>query len=233
MDHRLASLSACALLLLVGTSTGASAQYAWCARLQGGGENCGFATFAQCQANINGVGGVCFANPRAGSARPRALPDDDFGPRRSRTEQSYEQRQRQIEQQRHQLEQQKRQAEQHKRLLEEQKRRAAAKTNAPSPAPTAAAPAMAVTGGMPLTDLDTNATPALNSDGIRRVQAALKGRGFDPGPINGVIHPQTQVAIRTFQTTFGIEARGVIDNQTLLALGEGELGSRSAQSQPR
>src|SRR6187551_918830 len=35
------------------------AQAAWCASYRNGGNNCGFATFAQCQAAVSGVGGFC------------------------------------------------------------------------------------------------------------------------------------------------------------------------------
>ncbi|HVY58444.1 MAG TPA: tetratricopeptide repeat protein [Xanthobacteraceae bacterium] len=35
------------------------AQAQWCANYRGGGNNCGFRTFEQCQAAISGVGGIC------------------------------------------------------------------------------------------------------------------------------------------------------------------------------
>jgi hypothetical protein len=46
-----------------------SKQPAWCARYDWSTYNCGFYTYAQCLANISGVGGYCepntFASPRA------------------------------------------------------------------------------------------------------------------------------------------------------------------------
>ena len=46
--------------------------YRWCAYYSGrggGGTNCGFVTFQQCQATISGIGGVCSPNPHyTGSA---------------------------------------------------------------------------------------------------------------------------------------------------------------------
>lgn len=59
-----ATLVAAALL----ATTGAQAQdYPWCAVYNPGGfgdaRNCGFTTFAQCQATISGVGGACERNP--------------------------------------------------------------------------------------------------------------------------------------------------------------------------
>ena len=55
----------------------AKAQYAkWCAGYDlTGSSNCGFYTFAQCQADISGVGGWCYRNPATkarASARRRA-----------------------------------------------------------------------------------------------------------------------------------------------------------------
>ena len=44
-------------------STHARADGAWCARDTRGGTNCGFHTFAQCQADISGIGGSCSPNP--------------------------------------------------------------------------------------------------------------------------------------------------------------------------
>jgi hypothetical protein len=48
--------------------TEAKAQYAaFCAEYsRGGGTNCGFYTYAQCLATISGIGGWCYANPKAG-----------------------------------------------------------------------------------------------------------------------------------------------------------------------
>jgi hypothetical protein len=57
-----------AALLLTGVSmlTPAAAQEKpWCAlySLPGGAKNCGFSTFAQCQAAVSGAGGTCSQNP--------------------------------------------------------------------------------------------------------------------------------------------------------------------------
>jgi hypothetical protein len=38
--------------------------YPWCATYHRiGAENCGFVTFAQCRANVSGIGGFCYRNP--------------------------------------------------------------------------------------------------------------------------------------------------------------------------
>jgi hypothetical protein len=74
--------------------------------------------------------------------------------------------------------------------------------------------------------LDMSAVPELDRKKVRRVQNALRAKGFDPGPLNGVIGAKTKVAIQKFQDRFGIKATGTIDNQTLFALGV--VGDKSA-----
>jgi hypothetical protein len=54
--------------------TGARADGTWCAHYStpGGSTNCGFYSFAQCQATVSGIGGFCQRNPFSGySAEPR------------------------------------------------------------------------------------------------------------------------------------------------------------------
>jgi hypothetical protein len=107
---------------------------------------------------------------------------------------------------------------------------AAAVVRRPQVAP-AAAVALGTTGaavtGIPVTELDVTRVPALSRDGIRRVQQALKDKGFDPGPVNGVVGARLRDAVNAFQTRYGIGSNGEVDNQTLLALGEAELASQS------
>jgi peptidoglycan hydrolase-like protein with peptidoglycan-binding domain len=67
--------------------------------------------------------------------------------------------------------------------------------------------------------LDMSAVPDLDRDTVRRVQTALRAKGFDPGPIDGVAAGETKDAVKKFQDRFGIKATGSIDNQTLFALG--------------
>jgi peptidoglycan hydrolase-like protein with peptidoglycan-binding domain len=64
---------------------------------------------------------------------------------------------------------------------------------------------------------------ALNPDKIRVVQQALQSKGFDPGPIDGIVGPRTKEAVRNFQDRYGMNPTGEIDNQTLFALGKSEL----------
>lgn len=94
----------------------------------------------------------------------------------------------------------------------------------------AAAPVAAIAAagpGIPLADLDVSKVPTLSRDGVRRVQQVLKDKGFDPGPVNGVPGTRMKDAVSAFQTRYGINANGDVDNQTLLALGEADLASQS------
>jgi hypothetical protein len=51
---------------VAGTAPAAAQNYPWCADygdIGDGGSNCGFVSFAQCQATISGIGGSCRRNP--------------------------------------------------------------------------------------------------------------------------------------------------------------------------
>jgi peptidoglycan hydrolase-like protein with peptidoglycan-binding domain len=63
------------------------------------------------------------------------------------------------------------------------------------------------------------------SDDIKKLQQALKAKGQDPGPINGVMGAETQAALRAFQTKQDLNATGTLDAQTRSALGLGAGGS--------
>jgi len=54
---------------------------------------------------------------------------------------------------------------------------------------------------------------------VRSVQEALKGKGHDPGPIDGVMGARTQQALRAFQRAQNIETSGQLDSGTTSALG--------------
>jgi Protein of unknown function (DUF3551) len=58
------ALVVAALAALPLSSIDARAQYApWCAYDVTGRTNCGFNTYAQCQAALSGIGGTCSRNP--------------------------------------------------------------------------------------------------------------------------------------------------------------------------
>jgi peptidoglycan hydrolase-like protein with peptidoglycan-binding domain len=59
----------------------------------------------------------------------------------------------------------------------------------------------------------------VSSDTIRQAQQQLADKGHDPGPIDGVLGPQTREAAKSFQQAQGIDASGELDAKTLSALG--------------
>lgn len=73
-----------------------------------------------------------------------------------------------------------------------------------------------------------------NHSSISRVQGALAASGHYNGPIDGIAGPQTQAAVRSFQTAQGLPNHGNITAGTAQALGVGDLvgGSTQAASAP-
>jgi peptidoglycan hydrolase-like protein with peptidoglycan-binding domain len=49
---------------------------------------------------------------------------------------------------------------------------------------------------------------------IRQVQEALKNQGQNPGPIDGIMGPQTRQALRAFQSKNGLKQTGTLDAET-------------------
>ena len=62
------------------------------------------------------------------------------------------------------------------------------------------------------------AAPTANAR-VRAAQQALMARGHNPGPIDGMMGPRTQQAIRAFQAQRGMAQTGALDNATVAALG--------------
>ena len=54
----------------------------------------------------------------------------------------------------------------------------------------------------------------LSRGDIEVAQIHLRDFGFDPGPIDGIYTPQTQAAVRAYQTTYGLVVSGLLDLQT-------------------
>jgi peptidoglycan hydrolase-like protein with peptidoglycan-binding domain len=92
-----------------------------------------------------------------------------------------------------------------------------------APARLAAQPAAQDQATRPAGDVNMDAVPTLNPDGVRKIQAALQKKGINTGPIDGIYGPLTKEAVRVFQDRYGIKATGDVNNQTLFALGEVDL----------
>ena len=50
------------------------------------------------------------------------------------------------------------------------------------------------------------------------VQRLLKVLGFDPGPVDGIFGPKTELAVRKFQRSRGFANTGIVGEQTYAAL---------------
>ena len=61
--------------------------------------------------------------------------------------------------------------------------------------------------------------PAQDAELITKVQSALKDKGLDPGPIDGLMGPRTSRALRDFQIQNDIQVTGEINKETLDRLG--------------
>jgi peptidoglycan hydrolase-like protein with peptidoglycan-binding domain len=74
-------------------------------------------------------------------------------------------------------------------------------------------------------------SPALFSqerDSVREAQQALKDKGFDPGPVDGLSGPKTQAAVRQYQAKQNLTVDGRLGQQTLDSLGvkHGKAGTK-------
>jgi len=56
------------------------------------------------------------------------------------------------------------------------------------------------------------------SEAVRRIQQALKGKGFDPGEADGIWGRNTIAAVKQFQTQQGLDVDGVVGPKTTAAL---------------
>ncbi|HEX4231631.1 MAG TPA: peptidoglycan-binding domain-containing protein [Bryobacteraceae bacterium] len=63
------------------------------------------------------------------------------------------------------------------------------------------------------------------SDSVRQAQQALKDKGYDPGPVDGVAGPKTHDALRQYQHKENLNANGQLGSETM-----DHLGVRSGSS---
>ena len=69
---------------------------------------------------------------------------------------------------------------------------------------------------------DANGKVALEAGSdatVRSAQVALNDQGYDAGPADGRFGPNTQSAVRRFQSERGLAQTGTLDSSTLSALG--------------
>lgn len=68
-----------------------------------------------------------------------------------------------------------------------------------------------------------------NNEEVRQAQTALQEKGFDSGPIDGVMGPRTRSALREFQRTNNLPVSGRLDSETMTALGLETGGTLTAR----
>jgi peptidoglycan hydrolase-like protein with peptidoglycan-binding domain len=88
-------------------------------------------------------------------------------------------------------------------------------TESPTKSATGSKPGM--TGGQSATGQATNGKSG--SEQVKNVQKALQEKGADPGPIDGIMGPKTEAALKAFQKEQKLPETGRLDSQTLAKLG--------------
>jgi peptidoglycan hydrolase-like protein with peptidoglycan-binding domain len=71
------------------------------------------------------------------------------------------------------------------------------------------------------------------SEEVKQAQQALKDKGHDPGPIDGVLGPKTQAALKAFQEANKTKATGRLDAETKSKLGLSGAGGMGKESEKR
>jgi putative peptidoglycan binding protein len=67
-------------------------------------------------------------------------------------------------------------------------------------------------------------------DNVKQAQQALKEKGYDPGPIDGVMGARTKEAIKSFQNASNLQVTGTLDSKTSQELGISSGSSSSMKS---
>lgn len=80
--------------------------------------------------------------------------------------------------------------------------------------------------------MDKKAAKSGNRDQVKAVQQALKDKGHDPGPVDGVMGAKTKAALKDFQKAQGMKESGSLDNETMSKLGVEMKTSSAPTSAP-
>jgi peptidoglycan hydrolase-like protein with peptidoglycan-binding domain len=67
---------------------------------------------------------------------------------------------------------------------------------------------------------------------VRTAQQALADKGYNPGPVDGLMGPKTRAAVQDFQRKEGLEPSGQLDMKTMSRLGTSESSSTSPSASP-
>jgi peptidoglycan hydrolase-like protein with peptidoglycan-binding domain len=75
-----------------------------------------------------------------------------------------------------------------------------------------------------------SASGGASKEQVKAVQEALKEKGVDPGPADGVMGPKTRQALREYQKKEGLKASGTLDSETMAKLGVQKAGASDSSS---
>ena len=75
---------------------------------------------------------------------------------------------------------------------------------------------------------DKGGQPMAGKDDVRTAQQALQDKGFNPGPIDGIMGPHTKAAISDFQTKENMKVTGTLDKETKAKLTTASTSSTSS-----
>jgi len=70
-----------------------------------------------------------------------------------------------------------------------------------------------------------------NREQVERAQQALRDKGQDPGPIDGIMGLRTKAAVKNFQRAEGLRETGRLDSETLTKLGVETTPSETRREQ--
>jgi hyperosmotically inducible protein len=73
-------------------------------------------------------------------------------------------------------------------------------------------------------------TPTRSQSQVMAMQQALKERGFEPGPIDGVMGPRTASALKEYQKAENLKMTGRMDRDTAAKLGVQQVKNEKRQS---
>jgi hyperosmotically inducible protein len=73
-------------------------------------------------------------------------------------------------------------------------------------------------------------TPTRSQSQVMAMQQALKEKGFEPGPIDGVMGPRTASALKEYQKAENLKMTGQMDRDTAAKLGVKEVKNEKRQS---
>jgi peptidoglycan hydrolase-like protein with peptidoglycan-binding domain len=108
----------------------------------------------------------------------------------------------------------------------------AAQTQPVNPSPSTGNNAMGQSGdSMSQSDTSTG-SGQYGTETIREVQQALKDKGIETGPVDGIMGPKTKAAVEEFQQKEGLSGSGQLNHETLAALDVNVSGAMGSGSRP-